>query len=85
MRTELVFIPILLGMAIAALSFLKPVEYSKADLSSIYLYWPEAYKYAEAGDPAPVYRFSGLVTCGDLNAPPGISYRVLNLTCRFRP
>lgn len=53
MRTELVFIPILLGMAIAALSFLKPVEYSKADLSSIYLYWPEAYKYAEAGDPRP--------------------------------
>jgi len=68
--------------------FVKPVEVRKTDLSAVFLYWPEAYRYAEAGDPSAVQRITGLVACassGVVNAYPGLAYKVLSLYCRFRP
>ena len=88
MRIEIVFIPVIFALAAAALLFVKPVEVHKTDLSAVFLYWPEAYKYAERGDPSAIYRITGLVACaasGPLQAPPGVAYRVLSLSCRFRP
>jgi hypothetical protein len=87
MRVEVVLIPFFLGLAVAALVALKPVEVKKPDLSAVFLYWPEAYRYAERGDPTPIYRVAPLVACngGFTGAPPGLSYRVLSLICRFRP
>jgi hypothetical protein len=88
MRLELVFIPVIFALAVAAMVFVKPVEIRKTDLSAVFLYWPEAYRYAEAGDPSAVYRVTGLAACaswGVINAYPGLAYEVLNLYCRFRP
>jgi len=91
MRLELAFIPVAFALAVTALVFIKPVEVQKIDLSAVYLYWPEAYRYAETGDPTAVYRVAGLVTClnvragGVIEAPPGLAQRVVNLVCRFRP
>jgi hypothetical protein len=87
MRLDLALIPVILGLAVAILSALKPVEVKRLDLSAVFLYWPEAYRYAEEEDPTPIYRIVPLVVCnGDFTgAPPGLSYRVLSLTCRFRP
>ncbi len=53
MRLELVFIPVIFALAVAAMVFVKPVEVRKTDLSAVFLYWPEAYRYAEAGTPPP--------------------------------
>jgi len=83
-----VFIPVMFALAVAAMVLIKPVEIHKTDLSAVFLYWPEAYRYAEAGDPSAVYRVTGLVACassGVINAYPGLAYKVLNLYCRFRP
>jgi hypothetical protein len=88
MRLELVFIPVIFALAVTAMVFIKPVEVRKTDLSAVFLYWPEAYRYAEAGDPSAVYRVTGLAACassGVINAYPGLAYKVLSLYCRFRP
>ena len=88
MRLELVLIPVIFALAVAAMAFVKPVEVHKTDLSAVFLYWPEAYRYAAAGDPSAVQRITGLVACassGVINAYPGLAYKVLNLYCRFRP
>ncbi len=88
MRLELVFIPVMFALAVAAMVFVKPVEVRKTDLSAVFLYWPEAYRYAEAGDPSAVYRVTGLAACassGVINAHPGLAYKVLSLYCRFKP
>ncbi len=88
MRLELVFIPVIFALAVAAMVFVKPVEVRKTDLSAVFLYWPEAYRYAEARDPSAVYRITGLAACassGVINAYPGLAYKVLSLYCRFRP
>jgi hypothetical protein len=73
MRLELVFTPVMFALAVAAMLFIKPVEVRKTDLSAVFLYWPEAYRYAEAGDPSAVQRITGLVACTSsdvLQAPP---------------
>jgi hypothetical protein len=88
MRLELVFIPVIFALAVAAMVFIKPVEIRKTDLSAVFLYWPETYRYAEAGDPSAIYRVTGLAACassGVINAYPGLAYKVLSLYCRFRP
>ncbi|MEM0462890.1 hypothetical protein [Pyrobaculum sp.] len=88
MRLELALIPVLFGFAVAAMLFAKPVEVNKSDLSSIFVYWPEAFRYAEGGDALAIYRITSLVACavkGVIDAPPGLSYRVLALSCRFKP
>jgi hypothetical protein len=88
MRLELVFIPVMFALAVAAMLFVKPVEVRKTDLSAVFLYWPEAYRYAEAGDPSAIYRVTGLAVCassGMISAYPGLAYKVLSLYCRFRP
>ncbi len=88
MRLELVFIPVVFALAVAAMLFIKPVEIRTTDLSAVFLYWPEAYRYAEAGDPSAVYRITGLAICassGVINAYPGLAYKVLGLYCRFGP
>jgi len=88
MRLELVFIPVMFALAVVAMVFVKPVEVRKTDLSAVFLYWPETYRYAEAGDPSAVQRITGLVACansGVIYAYPGLAYKVLNLYCRFRP
>jgi hypothetical protein len=88
MRLEIVFIPVIFALAVAAMLFIKPVEVRKTDLSAVFLYWPEAYRYAEAGDPSAVYRVAGLAVCassGVVSAYPGLAYKVLSLYCRFKP
>jgi hypothetical protein len=88
MRLELVFIPVIFALAVAAMVFVKPVEVRKTDLSAVFLYWPEAYRYAEAGDPSAVQRITGLAACassGVISAYPGLAYKALSLYCRFRP
>jgi hypothetical protein len=88
MRLELVFIPVVFALAVAAMVFIKPVDVRKTDLSAVFLYWPEAYRYAEAGDPSAVYRVTGLVACassGAISAYPGLAYKALSLYCRFKP
>jgi hypothetical protein len=88
MRLELVFIPVVFALAVAAMVFVKPVEIRKTDLTAVFLYWPEAYRYAEAGDPSAVYRVTGLAICttsGVISAYPGLAYKALSLYCRFRP
>jgi hypothetical protein len=88
MRLELAFIPVIFALAVAAMVFIKPVEIRKTDLSAVFLYWPEAYRYAEAGDPSAIYRVTGLAICaasGVINAYPGLAYKVLSLYCRFKP
>jgi hypothetical protein len=88
MRLEIALIPVIFALAVAAMLFVKPVEVRKIDLSALFLYWPEAYRYAEAGDPSAVQRITGFVTCassGVINAYPGLAYKVLNLYCRFKP
>jgi hypothetical protein len=73
MRLELVFIPVIFALAVAAMVFIKPVDVRKTDLSAVFLYWPEAYRYAERDDPSAVYRVTGL------------AYKALSLYCRFKP
>jgi hypothetical protein len=88
MRLELAFIPVMFALAVAAMVVVKPVEIRKTDLSAVFLYWPEAYRYAEAGDPSAVYRVTGLAVCatsGVISAYPGLAYKALSLYCRFRP
>jgi len=88
MRLEIALIPVIFALAVAAMVFIKPVEIHKTDLSAVFLYWPEAYRYAEAGDPSAVQRITGLVACassGRIEAYPGLAYKVLGLYCRFRP
>jgi hypothetical protein len=87
MRLDLALIPVILGLAVVILSALKPVEVKRPDLSAVFLYWPEAYRYAERGDLTAIYRIAPLVICnGDLQrAPPGLSYRVQSIVCRFKP
>jgi hypothetical protein len=88
MRLELVFIPVIFALAVAAMVVVKPVEIRKTDLSAVFLYWPEAYRYAEAGDPSAVYRVTGLAVCatsGVISAYPGLAYKALSLYCRFKP
>ena len=88
MRLELVFIPVVFALAVAAMVFIKPVDVRKTDLSAVFLYWPEAYRYAEAGDPSAIYRVTGLAACatsGAISAYPGLAYKALSLYCRFKP
>jgi len=88
MRLEVVFIPVIFALVVAALLFIKPIEVRKTDLSAVFLYWPEAYKYAEVGDPSAIYRITGLAACassGRIEAYPGLAYKVLSLYCRFKP
>jgi hypothetical protein len=88
MRLEIALIPVIFALAVAAMVFVKPVEIRKTDLSAVFLYWPEAYKYAEAGDPSAIRRVTGLAVCatsGAINAYPGLAYKVLSLYCRFKP
>jgi hypothetical protein len=88
MRLEIALIPVIFALAVAAMVFIKPVEIRKTDLSAVFLYWPEAYRYAEAGDPSAVYRVTGLAVCattGVISAYPGLAYKVLGLYCRFKP
>jgi hypothetical protein len=88
MRLELVFIPAIFALAVTAMLFIKPVEIRKTDLSAVFLYWPEAYRYAEAGDPSAIQRITGLAVCttsGVINAYPGLAYKALSLYCRFKP
>jgi hypothetical protein len=88
MRLEIALIPVIFALAVAAMVFIKPVEIRKTDLSAVFLYWPEAYRYAEAGDPSAVQRITGLVACassGVISAYPGLAYKALSLYCRFKP
>jgi hypothetical protein len=88
MRLEIALIPVIFALAVAAMVLIKPVEVRKTDLSAVFLYWPEAYRYAEAGDPSAIRRVTGLAACassGVINAYPGLAYKVLNLYCRFKP
>ena len=88
MRLELALIPVLFGLAVAALVFMKPVQATKSDLSAIFVYWPEAYRYAEQGDASAIQNVVGLVACsssGVIDAPPGVAYDVLRIACRFKP
>ncbi|WP_333639143.1 hypothetical protein [Pyrobaculum aerophilum] len=88
MRLELVLIPVLFGLAAAVLITVKPLEVNKPDLSALFLYWPEAYKYAERGDALfiqSVVPFMACASSGVIEAPPGLAYKALGLTCRFRP
>jgi len=88
MRLELALIPVIFGMAVAVLIAVKPLEVNKPDLSALFLYWPEAYKYAERGDAMFIRGVVPFVTCassGIVEAPPGLAYKALGLTCRFRP
>jgi hypothetical protein len=88
MRLELVFIPAIFALAVTAMLFIKPIEIRKTDLSAVFLYWPEAYRYAEAGDPSAIQRITGLAVCttsGVINAYPGLAYKALSLYCRFKP
>ena len=88
MRLEIVFIPVIFALAVAAMLFIKPVEVRKTDLSAVFLYWPEAYRYAEVGDPSVIYRVVGFAICtvsGRIEAYPGLAYKVLSLYCRFKP
>jgi hypothetical protein len=88
MRLEIALIPVVFALAVAAMVFIKPVEVRKTDLSALLLYWPEAYRYAERGDPSAVYRVTGLAICatsGVISAYPGLAYKVLSLYCRFKP
>lgn len=88
MRADTIFILVVFALAVATLSWIKPVKFYKTDLSAIFLYWPEAYAYAERGDPTAVYRVTSLVTCatsGAIAAPPGIAFVVLGMSCRLKP
>jgi len=88
MRADTIFILVIFALAAAALSWIKPAKFYKTDLSAIFLYWPEAYAYAERGDPTAVHRVTSLVACatsGAIAAPPGIAFRVLGMSCRLRP
>jgi len=88
MRLEIALIPVIFALAVAAMVFVKPVEIRKTDLSAVFLYWPEAYRYAEAGDPSAVQRITGLAACatsGAISAYPGLAYKALSLYCRFKP
>jgi len=88
MRLEIALIPVIFALAVAAMVVVKPVEIRKTDLSAVFLYWPEAYRYAEAGDPSAVQRITGLAICassGAMSAYPGLAYKALSLYCRFRP
>jgi hypothetical protein len=88
MRIEIALIPVVFALAVTAMLFVKPVEVRKTDLSAVFLYWPEAYRYAETGDPSAIQRITGLVACasfGVINAYPGLAYKVLSLYCRFKP
>ena len=88
MRLEIALIPVIFALAVAAMVFIKPVEVRKTDLSAVFLYWPEAYRYAERGDSSAVQRITGLAACassGVVNAYPGLAYKALSLYCRFRP
>jgi hypothetical protein len=88
MRIEIALIPVVFALAVTAMLFVKPVEVRKTDLSAVFLYWPEAYRYAERGDPSAIYRVVGYVACassGVINAYPGLAYKVLSLYCRFKP
>jgi hypothetical protein len=88
MRLEIALIPVMFALAVVAMLFIKPVEIRKTDLSALFLYWPEAYRYAERGDPSVIYRVVGYVACassGVINAYPGLAYKVLSLYCRFKP
>jgi hypothetical protein len=88
MRLEIALIPVIFALAVAAMAFIKPVDVRKTDLSALFLYWPEAYRYAERGDPSAVQRITGLAVCatsGAINAYPGLAYKALNLYCRFKP
>ena len=82
------FIPVVFALAVAAMVFIKPVDVRKTDLSAVFLYWPEAYRYAEAGDPSAIQRITGLAVCatsGAINAYPGLAYKAPSLYCRFKP
>ena len=88
MRLEIALIPVIFALAVAAMVFIKPVEIRKTDLSAVFLYWPEAYRYAEAGNPSAVQRITGLAVCatsGAISAYPGLAYKALSLYCRFKP
>ena len=88
MRLELVLIPAIFALAVTAMLFIKPIEIRKTDLSAVFLYWPEAYRYAERGDPSAIQRITGLAICatsGVINAYPGLAYKALSLYCRFKP
>jgi len=88
MRLEIALIPVIFALAVAAMVFIKPVEIRKTDLSAVFLYWPEAYRYAEAGNPSAVQRITGLAICassGAITAYPGLAYKALSLYCRFKP
>ncbi|ACB40138.1 hypothetical protein [Pyrobaculum neutrophilum] len=88
MRLELALIPMIFAVAVSTLAFIKPIQIYRVDLSPLFIYWPEALRYAEMGDPTAVYRVTGLVRCsasGPIEAPPGVAYRALNLSCRFSP
>jgi hypothetical protein len=88
MRIEIALIPVVFALAVTAMLFVKPVEVRKTDLSALFLYWPEAYRYAEAGDPTAIRRVTGLAACatsGVIRAYPGLAYKALSLYCRFKP
>jgi len=88
MRVELVFIVVVFAWAFTALMYIKPLEVSKTDLSALFLYWPEAYRYVEKGDPTSIYRVVGVVVCtasGRIDAYPGLAYKILGVYCRFKP
>ncbi|RFA95813.1 hypothetical protein [Pyrobaculum aerophilum] len=88
MRLELALIPVIFGMAVAVLIAMKPLEVNKPDLSALFLYWPEAYKYAERGEASFIQSVVPFVACassGVVEAPPGLTYKALGLFCRFRP
>lgn len=82
---EIALIPVLLGFAIIALMALRPVTVSKTDLSALYLYWPEAYRQAEAGIGPQWLPLS----CAAVNRTvvlngTGLAYKILNVTCLWR-
>lgn len=88
MRLELALIPIIFGLAAAVLIFVKPVQATKSDLSAVFVYWPEAYRYVEQGNASAIQNVVGLVACsssGVIDAPPGVAYDVLGIACRFKP
>lgn len=90
MSLDVVLILAILGVMAIALLYLKPHVQSMPDLSAVFIYWPEAYRLAEAGDARALEATVPGISCVRLGSPsmlngtPGVSYVVLNVTCRWR-
>lgn len=90
MELDVVVMAIVLGLAVMAMAYVRPVKVVAPDLSAVFIYWPEAYRLAERGDAealealVPGLSCAGILSRTYVDGSPGVAYRVLNLTCRWR-